>query len=185
MARWKLLASHYLNVPGTEWEYKEIDRTTGRPKMRKFPVPLLLDPAQPADWNYRDMATGDGDIIVCHDGKGEPKDIIFVGDPTPDMHPLDAEATAISQSFAGKWGHPIESLEANGPSYSEQLLNKLQEEVADVRSKTTSNQVEGMSELLTAMTQMMKQNQEMMSAILGGGPKPVVTEAHSASGRKV
>jgi len=185
MARWKLLASHYLNVPGTEWEYKEIDRTTGRPKLRKFPVPLLLDPGQYADCNYRDTVNGDPEIIVCHEGKGLDKDIIFVGDPTPDMLPLDDEAKAISATFAGKWGHPIESLEANGPSYSEQLLNKLQEEVADVRSKTTSNQVEGMSELLTAMTQMMKQNQEMMSAILGGGPKPIATKALSASGRKV
>ena len=183
MARWKLLASHYLNVPGTEWEYKEVNRVTGRPQVKKFPVPLLLDVTQFADCNYRNEMTGDGEIVVCYAGKGLDKDIIFEGEPTPDLLPLDDEAKAISETFADKWHHPIESLEANGPSYSEQLLDRLQNEVADVRSKTTSAQVEGMSELLTAMTAMMKQNQDMLQLIAAGMTKPT-TEPLSAA-RKV
>lgn len=191
MARWKLLTSHYLNVPGIEWTYKEVDRVTGRPVMKKFPVPLLLDPAQPADWTSTNQATGEGEIIVCHEGKGEPRDLTFTnsdgtpGHPTPDMYPMDKEAKAISDTYATRWNHPIESLEGNGPSYADQLLDKLQTEVAEVRSKSSSIEVGGMTELLSAMTAMMKQNQDMMGLIAAGlnGKAPI--ESLSQPARKV
>lgn len=163
--RWKLTAPHYLKVPGTEWEYKEVDRRTGRPKVSKFPVPLLLDPSQPGDWTQKNDF-GEGDIIVCWEGQGQPNDIVFEGQPTPDMLPLDDEARAESAKYAAKWNHPIESLEANGPSYSETLLDQLQKEVADVQSKTSTTKIEGLEELLTGMAAMMKQNQEMMAMVM-------------------
>lgn len=103
MARWRLTAAHYLKVPGTEWEYKEVDMTSGRQARKVFPVPLHLDPNNPSDCNYP------GDIIVKQ-GKGEPRDIIFEGPPTPDMEPLDDEAEAISAKWREKWSHPIEDL---------------------------------------------------------------------------
>lgn len=161
MARWRLAAPHYLNtIPPTTWEYKEIDRSTGKQVRRVYDVPLLMDPDQPGDWNHRD---GDmGSIIVCHEGKGEARDQIFVGEPTPDMVPLDEEAKAISASFAKKWKHPIESLEG---SFAERLLDDLQKQVADVRAQAPAPQ-EGMTELLTAMTAMMKQNQQVLDALL-------------------
>lgn len=114
MAKWRLTAAHYLNVPGTEWEYKETDRTSGRQARRIFPVPMLLDPKDPNSCNR------DGDCIVVRGeaGRGEHE---FLGDPTPDMEPLDDEASAISAQFEGRWTHPIDSLPANG-DYSASLI---------------------------------------------------------------
>lgn len=110
MARWSLRNSHYLNVPGNEWMHEETDRETGRRNRKMFPVPQLLDPNNPQDQNYREL----GQIVVCHEGKGESRDIIFLGEPTPDMEPLDDEAEKISESLRSKWEHPVDSLPANG-----------------------------------------------------------------------
>lgn len=108
MARWRLVTGHYLNVlidgEQAQWEYKEVDRGTGKQGRKMFNVPMLMDPNDPADHNHP------GEIIVCHEGKGDRKDTIFLGEPTPDMEPLDAEAEAISEKLQDKWQHPIESL---------------------------------------------------------------------------
>lgn len=104
MARWRLTGPHYLNVPGTEWEHKEISTDTGRQNRKVFKVPRLLDPNDPGDQNR------EGDCVVCWAGKGEARDIIFEGDPTPDMTPLDAEAEKVTERCRPKWEHPIESL---------------------------------------------------------------------------
>src|ERR1700690_2128608 len=100
MARWRLAGPHYLNVEGSTWEYKEVDRTTGKQKRTLFPVPQLLDPDNPGDWNHV-RGKDDGEIIVA-DGRGEvnAKDIIFSGEPTPDMVPLDDDAKAITAKMA-------------------------------------------------------------------------------------
>jgi hypothetical protein len=124
MARWRLLNAHYLVVPGTEWEYKETDRNTGKQARKVFQVPAFLDPKDPADQNYP------GDIIVCHEGTGHPKDIVFVGEPTPDMEPLDDEAQALTDSLKEKWVHPIESL--SGVGYSQSILNDLERKIDQV-----------------------------------------------------
>lgn len=161
MARWRLAAPHYLNVPGTEWEYKEVDRTTGRQKKRTFPVPTHLDPDNPSDWNHI-HGKDNGEIIVCQPGKGQPNDLEFEGPPTPDMVPLDDEAKEISASFAKVWKHPIESLSG---SYGDELLKDMGNEMDKLRAEQNRPQVEGMSELLAAMTTMMKQNQELIAAL--------------------
>lgn len=114
MARWKLMQPHYLNVlalaDGTEaeWVHEETNRTTGRMARKTFKVPLLLDTNNPQDFNDPEG------IVVCFEGKGERNDIQFIGDPTPDMEPLDDEAEEISQGMQAKWTHPIDSLPANG-----------------------------------------------------------------------
>lgn len=114
MARWFLRNAHYLNIldpdtnEPTKWEYSETDRTTGKARRKTYNVPQLLDPADPSMRNHGD------DIVVCHEDKGEPKDIVFFGEPTPDMEPMDAEAEAITDSLKSKWAHPIETLPANG-----------------------------------------------------------------------
>lgn len=123
MARWRLLNAHYLNVPGTEWEYKEISNA-GKQARRVAPVPLFLDPKDQADWNYRDT----GDIIVCNGNNPQSRDIIFEGPPTPDMEPLDEEAQAISDKHKASWIHPIESL--SGQGYSQSLLNNFEAQLA-------------------------------------------------------
>jgi len=163
MARWRLAAPHYLKVEGTTWEYKEVDRQTGKNKRTLFPVPLLLDPDQPSDWNYV-YGKDSGEIIVANkESVDHPKDIIFQGEPTPDMVPLDDEAKAISAKLAAKWKHPIETLSG---SYADEMMKDLSAQMQEVREKTVAAPMEGMSELLTAMTAMMKQNQELLNAVV-------------------
>lgn len=166
MARWKLIAPHYIPVPGAEWEYRELDRKTGKQVTRKFPVPSLLDPRDPGDWNHSVRShTGeviDGEIIVCHIGKGQPQDIEFTGDPTPDMIPLDDEAKAISAAFADRWRHPIDEL---SPTYGQSLTAELEAKMAQLPA-AAGTQTEGMTELLGAMTKMMEQNQLILSALI-------------------
>lgn len=110
MARWSLRNPHYLNVPGNEWMHEETDRETGRRNRKIYTVPQMLDPNNPQDQNYREL----GRVIVCYEGKGEPRDITFVGEPTPDMEPMDEEAETISESLQHKWEHPIDTLPTNG-----------------------------------------------------------------------
>jgi hypothetical protein len=128
MARWRLTQPHYLAVPGTEWEYKETDRETGRQARKVFEVPLHLDPTNAADWNYRDQEA----IIVTN--KFDPafrKDYLFVGSPTPDMDPLDDEAQQITDEIrnSGAWIHPIDSLNMN---YSQSVLSDFERQLAQL-----------------------------------------------------
>lgn len=125
MARWRLRNPHYLNIlnpktgRSTEWEYQETDQFSGETDRSVFKVPKLLDTADPKCYNYP------GQIIVCRqdaDGKklGQPADIVFFGDPTPEMEPFDEEAEAISESLKSRWEHPIETLPANGGMNSQE-----------------------------------------------------------------
>lgn len=164
MARWRLAAAHYINTNDTVWEYSEVDRTTGRPKRTQFPVPRLLNPEDPGDWNYVYSKDGFGKAdtgeIVIAQGEHEPKDYIFEGDVTPDMVPLDDAAKKISAASAHKWKYSAENL--NG-TYADEMMKDLSAQLDDVRTKSAPT--EGMTELLTAMTAMMKQNQDMMAAL--------------------
>lgn len=124
MARWRLRNGHYLNtlvmeedklVAGTQWEYKEQDRGTGRAARKLYNVPQLLDPKDPADCNYP------GEIIVCNEyDRAFPRDIIFLGEPTPEMEALDEAAETISASLRHKWEHPIDTLPVNGAMSSDE-----------------------------------------------------------------
>lgn len=115
--RWRLTEPHYIHVPcfpdGTrvEWEHKETNRESGRAVRKLYTVPLLLDPRDKADFNHPD------DIIIARDVEGahhNPRDLIFLGDPTPGMEPLNEEAEAISNALRHKWEHPVDTLPANG-----------------------------------------------------------------------
>lgn len=168
MARWKLATAHYLNmIDASEWEYSETDRTTGRPRKRVFKVPTLLDPQDPTLWNSR--AGEEGEIIVCDHGTHESRDYEFVGDPTADMIPLDDEAKAISAKFEAKWNRPAEGLGAD--SYGESLIIGFQKQLAEVQSTTKSTEISGMSELLAAMTSMIKQNQDLIAVLTKSQPQ--------------
>jgi hypothetical protein len=131
MARWSLRDAHYLAVPGTEWEYKETNRETGRQARKVYEVPVHLDPRNASDWNYPREEM----IIVAdkYDPK-YPRDIVFRGPPTPDMEPLDDEARSITQGFIdrGAWKHPIESLNM---TYSESRLSEFERGIAELLSK--------------------------------------------------
>ena len=157
------MAAHYLNVPGEEWEYVENDRSTGRPIRHKFPVPRLLDPKDKACWTVKWGAGSDeeGEIIVCLEGKGEPRDQVFFGNPTPDMMPVDDEAKVISESFATLWSYKPETDTNN---YSQSLIDRfqLEAEVAKVSAAKPAT-VEGLAELTAAIGTMVKQNAEILS----------------------
>lgn len=115
--RWRLTAPHYLNVPtlpdGTrvEWEHRETNRDNGRAVRKLFSVPMLLDPRDPGDFNHP------GEIVVTHDVEGAHGvrgDLIFIGDPTPDMEPMNEAAEALTNAQRPRWEHPIDTLPANG-----------------------------------------------------------------------
>jgi hypothetical protein len=101
MPRWKLMVGHYLNVPGTEWEYKEIT-DKGRTLKKIYPVPLYMNPEDPGDHNWP------GEIIVAQEPGADPRDYIFTGPPTPDMLPLDEAAQLLSDRESPKWINPID-----------------------------------------------------------------------------
>lgn len=163
MARWRLRNAHYLNVPGTEWEYTETNRETGKRGRKVFAVPLMLDTNNQADYNYPD------EIIVCHEGKGERKDIVFVGDPTPDMEPLDAEAEAISKSFESRWVHPIDTLPANG-DYSQSLVKAFEKQISELTKIVVPNtaipgiDAAAFKEMQEQIAALMAQNAELKQA---------------------
>ena len=165
MARWRLTAPHYLNVPGTEWEHKETDQSTGKQARKVFLVPALLNPDTASDCNYP------GEIIVCYDGKGQGRDIVFEGDPTPDMEPLDEEAEAISATFRAQWQHPIESLAPNGESYSSDLLRMLEAQLLKAGKGEAAQAVpnsgvsrEEFEALQAQLAALMAQNAELTAA---------------------
>jgi hypothetical protein len=153
MARWKLMTSHYLNVPDEKWEYQETDRTTGKPVRRQYNVPRLFDVNDPScwtnQWGNRDNA--DGEIIVCYEGKGEPRDAVFFGDPTPDMMPMDEEATAISASFEGKWKAKPEGIAGD---YSQSLVDRFQIEMSEIKAKPA--EVPGMTDLIASINKLVE-----------------------------
>jgi len=168
MARWRLTQPHYLNVKGTEWEYKEIDRGTGKQVRKIFPVPLFLNPEDPADWNevFRSQSGQviGGNINVSDGVNADPKDLIFSGPPTPDMEPIDEEAQAISEAASANWQHPIESLPGN---YSQSLLTDLQRQVAETMATTQSAGVPAQQfmEMQGQMMELMKQNAAILATL--------------------
>lgn len=153
MARWRLINPHYLNtVDPTEWEYTENDRKTGRPRRTKFIVPRYLDPNDPSDWtnSWGQKDNAEGEVVVCHASKGEDRDIEFIGNPTPEMTPLDDEAKAISASFADLWTYKPDGM--GGPTYSQSLVDQFQSEMADAQAQPPAPiEVAGLADLLAAM----------------------------------
>lgn len=163
MARWKLTEKHYLNVPGTKWEHIQIDRRTGKQVRKTFNVPLFLDPEADDDCNYNDGF--DKQIIVCHEGKGQDRDIVFVGDPTPGMLPIDDEAKAITSKF--DWT-PTQGLDdaSKENSYTQKLLLGLVDQMSEAQSRATQSQSTiGIEKLLETMAAMMAQQTEILARL--------------------
>jgi hypothetical protein len=167
MARWKLIEPHYLNAIGgdqAEWEHKETNSTTGRQARVVYKVPRYLDPKDPADHNHN------GDIVVCHVGKGQPRDIIFEGPPTPAMEPIDDEATAISDAERPNWHDPINEFSAI--SFQDRLMMNMQEQIARIQAKQDgaptlvpagSVSREEFVALQTKLAELMEQNAQLQS----------------------
>lgn len=160
MARWKLATSHYLNTDNNEWEYQEVDRTTGRNVRKKFQVPRYFNILDPGDWNNRWGSKGneEGEIVVCMPGKGEPRDYVFYGDPTPDMIPIDDEAKAISASFEQRWSYKPDT--GMPGEYSQSLVDKFQFEMSQVASKPV--EIPGLADLVSAISKQSEVIAEVM-----------------------
>lgn len=161
MARWRLTEPHYLKVDGIKWEYTEVERVTGRPKRKQFSVPLYLNP------NYEDdiKAYGQGDdgIIVSDGHNPGPKDVIFIGSPTPSMLPLDEEAKAISAKFVKSWSPPTERDEL---TYAQKRELEFADQISELqRAAQAAPRVEGLSEFMSTMTAMMKQQTEILAQL--------------------
>lgn len=167
MARWRLTEPHYLKVPGTMWEYTEVNRTTGRPVRKQFKVPKYLDPNDPSDWTHRNGEFGE--IIVCYEGKGLPNDLTFEGGVTTGMLPLDKEAQDITKRMEEIWGTRVtQSLsdEDQNQSYQNQLLSGLIDQMTDLKAGAQQQQsVPGMTEFMQGMAEMMKQQTEILSRL--------------------
>lgn len=162
--RWKLAVPHYLNVDGAKWEYQEVNRTNGKTMRLQVPVPTLLDPRDPADFTHKWGLgqEGEGEVIVSLGPSSDPKDIIFTGDPTPDMIPLDDEAKALSASFAERWRYKPDS-EVPG-TFSQSLIDRFQATMAETASKPA--QIEGLDELIKTMAAVVQSNQELTSRLV-------------------
>jgi hypothetical protein len=177
MARWKLMEAHYLSVPGTEWEYKETNRETGRQARKIYEVPLYLDPKDSSYWTDRSEEL----IIVSNRfDPAHPRDIVFTGPPTPNMEPLDDEAQTISDKESSKWIHPIEALNM---TYSESRLSEFEREIASIlagkvedKRKAPNLSLGGVSEadfekLQQQVAMLMERNAQLEEAITKSGPK--------------
>lgn len=122
--QWRLRSPHYLNVPGTIWEQNETSRETGKVNRVQHHVGLFLNPDDPSDCDRN------GDVIVYHevDGARPPRfGHAFVGEPTPEMEPVNEEAEKISDSLEAKWSKPFtEFTTSDGGEFSERLLRGLE-----------------------------------------------------------
>lgn len=141
MARYRLTAKHYLTVPGTEWEQKETNQSTGKQERRVYKVPRYLDPDDYADCNYP------GECIVADKADPAfPRDIIFTGPPTVDMVGLDDEAMAKVKHVQGLGAHPIDSLPATGGTFAESLMAKFESQMvvsaAPAEAKVSSLEIQ-------------------------------------------
>jgi hypothetical protein len=159
--------AHYLNLASpVEWEHIEI--AGGKQRRARFAVPRLLDPRDPGDWNSRwgqrnsgnMVGNEDGEIHVCLPGQGEPSDYEFLGDPTPDMMPIDDEAREISARFSDRWSYRPEEAEVG---FSQSLVDGFKEAMEASRQPETVK-IEGLTELMAMMAQSQKMIAEALSA---------------------
>lgn len=170
--RWKLISSHYLKVQGVVWEQIEVDPMTGKQVRKRYDVPMQLDIEDPTLWNDdiirnpRGEILG-GSIVVAHaTGEHKATDYIFTGNPTPDMFPLDSEAEALSAKFEEYWNaKPNEEI-----SYERRLIEEFGRQRAEMEAKSSTVKVEGLSEILQSMNQMMKQNAELIATLISAKP---------------
>jgi hypothetical protein len=134
-----------------------------------YKVPKHLDPRIEDDWNVR-INGMDGEIHVCYEGKGLPTDIVFEGNPTPGMLPLDEEARDISAQFS--WT-PTEGIdeESQRKSFYARLSDTMINQLTDLKATTAMTpQTQGLDKLLEAMAALMAQNQQILTMLLGKAP---------------
>jgi hypothetical protein len=119
MARWRLVgeqAAYLKTDPPSIYTIRETDVVTGKTAQKVFEVPTEVPP---------------GSILALAEGFHQDTDIIFSGDPTPDMYPLDEEAKAITAAMEQRWGQQFLGLEGN---YSDTIGRQIADLFTDIRS---------------------------------------------------
>jgi hypothetical protein len=105
-------------------------------------------------------------IIVVSDGHNAHRsDIIFKGEPTPGMFPLDDEAREISSHFKAKWETPDRIPDEAEGTYAGRMMDQYvqsQSKVNMMLAEASTREVPGMSDFMQVMTNMMKQNQQIL-----------------------
>jgi len=151
-----------MTEPPTEYIYTEVSRETGRQYRQTVKVPRHLEPKDPGDHNYP------GEIVVSNGKNAQLRDIIFLGDPTPDMEPIDDEARAISQRFidAGKWKKPLD-----GEGYGEDLIKQFLTQMERMQSIPQPVSISGIdpkafADLQDQVKALMEQNAKLQAQIL-------------------
>lgn len=188
--RWKLTEAHYLKVAGTFWEHNQVDRKTGKPIRKQYPVPLFLDPMSLDDMithgqmdpNLPSNQPEDWMLVVAQGESSFTKDVIFEGEPTPGMLPLNDEARAISEKYSkGRW-QPTQGIDEDSQreSFSNKIINGLLDQVHTLKESVVAPTA-GMAEFMETMTAMMKQQHEIIAMLAqnqvksaGSGPKSVL-----------
>ena len=167
MARWKLTEPHYLSVPSERWEHTTTDSRTGKPVRKMYKVPKHLDPRLEDDWTHRPENNNmDGEIIVCWEGKGLPRDIIFEGNPTPGMLPLDAEAEEVSSRFSWTPTQGIDE-DSQRQSFYARLGDTLIDQMTELKVAREVASNPGLDKFMETMMAMMAQNQQILAALAG------------------
>lgn len=184
MARWAIRQPHYLAVKDWEWEYTETDRATGRARRHKFPVPRYLHPDDPSDQTYN------GEVTVAYENDNAlPRDILFVGEPTPDMEPLDAEAVKISKSLQHKWFNAMgdAAFPAQGAGgFSDGILAKFETALAEIVNRVGIPKAENVSlkgvepdilaQMQAQLADLARRNAELEAKVNGTPLEPVVDD---------
>lgn len=159
MARWRLTASHYLNVPGCTYTREETDRETGEIARFTYEVPMLLDiRSPPRRYNQ------DGYIYVTNKPSGNPRDVHFLGDPTPDMEPQDDEAREISAGM--HWNNPMGegAFPSNGDvPYGDALTRKFEQMMTEITNRLSPAPVSGAGVDPDAFAELQKQVADLIA----------------------
>lgn len=173
MARWRLNSPHYLNVKEldgepVEFRYTEQSLQTMRNRSRAFPVPLYLDPKDPTLINSEDG------IVVSDGNHPGPKDYIFLGDPTPEMMPIDDEAEKITEKHRSKWINPVETF-GLGQDYSQSLLSALERQIEAINRVAPGAQPiqvdqDKLNKVLERLAALEAQNAELLIAAEAATP---------------
>jgi len=132
-----------------------------------YKVPKHLDPRLEDDWTHRPENNNmDGEIIVCWEGKGLPRDIIFEGNPTPGMLPLDAEAEEVSSRFSWTPTQGIDE-DSQRQSFYARLGDTLIDQMTELKVAREVASNPGLDKFMETMMAMMAQNQQILAALAG------------------
>jgi hypothetical protein len=166
MARWYLIAPHYLRLAEPlKWEYTETSRKTGKPIRKQFDVECYLNPDDESAWTEKARGNDDSGRIYVSDGKDYVEgDIVFVGSPTPDMIPDDDGAKKISAECQVKLWKNFNPADAMR-TFSQSMIDDNLRAQAEVVTEKPNTDI---AELTKVLGQLVQQNAELIRATTTG-----------------